>query len=492
MKKIAVFILALLFVIHGTAIAEEAPAKPTNPQALSSFSGTVVDVNEKPVAGFVFAVIPMHLNNGHMEPVDASLIGEIFGRIGRILSPNRDKDGEENKRLPGTVETGEDGKFSIPRISPGFVQLMIQPNIPGGDKSDKKILSVQFGPITVFENRGEFGPGMDDRLTFALPAGVPVKDVKITVMQRLRIHAQIVYADGTPIANTNVSFHMKVKSEHGNSSIGTSVSTNADGYFTRYMDNPGVYTISAEHKGLSGGATPFQLDEKQAAPENLVIKLDGNPHVPEKGAVRKPGLTPDGKPVDVKAIPREIFVPEQGEFVPLVTPEDIEARKKAQQKKELEKSVWVVNPANGHAYKKIPCTNWHDAQKTAIKEGAHLVSINNRAEQLWIQVIFGHQPFWIGLNDVEKEGVWQWDSGEPVTFTNWTDHEVFGGSSQPDSEKDYVAMTFHFGAWQAVAPSNRDGRGHSPLWHITRHAIIEKDGLISKVPEPADTTEEEE
>ena len=491
MRKLAVFILTLLFVIHGTTIAQQKdPAKPTDAQAPSSFSGTVVDVNEKPVAGFAFAVIPMHLKQGGMEPVDASLIGEMRGHPSRILSPNRDKDGKENKRFPHSVETGEDGKFSILHIPPGFVQLLARPNTPSSTKPDKKILSVQFGQITVFENTAEIGPPMD-RLTFALPAGVPVKNVKITVRQRLRIHAQVVYADDTPVANTNVHFDMEMKSENGNASIGTSVFTNADGYFTHYMDNPGVYTISVEYQGLSGAASPFQLDAENAVPENLVIKLDGNPRVPAKEAGRKPILTPDGKPVEGKSIPREIFITELGEFVPILTQEEIDAEEKALQQKELEKSVWIVNPANGHAYKKIPCADWHDAQQTAIKEDAHLVSINNRAEQLWVQVIFGQHPFWIGLNDVEKEGTWQWDSGEPVTYTNWTPHEVFG-SPHPDSEKDYVAMTFHFGAWQAVAPSKRGVRGHSPLWHITRHAIIEKDGLISKVPEPADTTEEEE
>ena len=68
------------------------------------------------------------------------------------------------------------------------------------------------------------------------------------------------------------------------------------------------------------------------------------------------------------------------------------------------KGVWVINPANGHAYKRIQCEDWQDAQHKAVEEGAHLVSINDEAEQHWVQVIFGGDPFWIGLTDAEKEG----------------------------------------------------------------------------------------
>ena len=184
-----------------------------------------------------------------------------------------------------------------------------------------------------------------------------------------------------------------------------------------------------------------------------MIKLDGNREV------RKPRLG-------------EIF---GGKQAPRPQPEG------QRQPQKQQKIVWIINPANGHAYARIQCQDWHDAQRKAIAEGAHLVSINDEEEQFWLEVIFGNS-FWIGLNDVEKEGVWAWDSGEPVTYTNWTTHETFHDPS-PEAERDYVAITFHESGWQSAGPN-------SHLWRRTRQAVIEKDGLVSKIPEPAESEDE--
>ena len=56
----------------------------------------------------------------------------------------------------------------------------------------------------------------------------------------------------------------------------------------------------------------------------------------------------------------------------------------------------------------------------AVAEEAHLVSINNEAEQKWLVEVFGREPFLIGLTPVENQAEWQWTSGEPVAYTNWT------------------------------------------------------------------------
>ena len=99
------------------------------------------------------------------------------------------------------------------------------------------------------------------------------------------------------------------------------------------------------------------------------------------------------------------------------------------------------------------------------------------------QVFIPHHTF-IGLKNTEKEGQWQWDSGEPVTYTNWTAQPVFP-DTLPETEKDYVVITFREGEWQSVGPE-------SPFWRMTREAIIEKDGLVSKAPAVEASDEENE
>ena len=62
----------------------------------------------------------------------------------------------------------------------------------------------------------------------------------------------------------------------------------------------------------------------------------------------------------------------------------------------VEHGVWAVNPENGHAYIKIGCESLEDANDRAAAEGAHLVAINDEAEQQWLLGLFGNHLYWIG------------------------------------------------------------------------------------------------
>ena len=200
-------------------------------------------------------------------------------------------------------------------------------------KPDKKILSLQVGKVTFFYNTEEdfhfFGS-----LVFGLKPGAPLENVTITVKQRLRIRARIVYTDGTPVANANGNLSMRYGEEYNPRSggtHGTDFFTDADGIFTEYREEPGFYTLSVEYSGLSGGAGPFLLKEG-VAPENLVITLDGNPPDVERplagGQIEK-GKVPAGA---------ENVVIEQVEVPPKVrAPLPRQAPKPP-------KSVWVINP----------------------------------------------------------------------------------------------------------------------------------------------------
>ncbi|KAJ8385248.1 hypothetical protein AAFF_G00191250 [Aldrovandia affinis] len=49
----------------------------------------------------------------------------------------------------------------------------------------------------------------------------------------------------------------------------------------------------------------------------------------------------------------------------------------------------------------------------------NIVSILSKTDMDWLWDFSGRKPFWIGLNDRENRGRWEWVGGEPVSYTNW-------------------------------------------------------------------------
>ncbi len=96
---------------------------------------------------------------------------------------------------------------------------------------------------------------------------------------------------------------------------------------------------------------------------------------------------------------------------------------------------------------------------------SYLVAINHQQEQDWLNLELGFaEVFAIGLSDELLEGDFQWDNGEPLTFTFWAPGEpndFFG-------VEDFVWMN-----WQP------DGRWNDVNPDVTARAIIEV------VPEPS-------
>ena len=464
-RKLTVLTLIFLFTVTVFAAAE-VPIQ----NALSEMSGKVVDTAGKPVPECTFTLEPMVEFEGHLVP--AAEFQRFFQELPEGMKQPRELIAIQ--ALPQQVKTDSEGNFKISNIQPGFLRINFEPTVnldpeladlPEGvevppeilaelqrqedSEPDREFISIQFGDVTFLNDPK--GQNLFQGFTFALKPGVAVENVKITVFARLQIQGHIVYADGTPLANAEVKFNILLSDERGNRRSTSTVedSTDADGYFTIYRDDPGHYTVAIEYGNLSTGAGPFLLNDT-VAPDKLVLKLDGN-----KADVAKPG-NPDNV-LAAEADGQLLFQLQEAN------------------------SVWVINPANGHAYKKIPCEHWHDARQRAIKEEAHLVTINDEAEQHWLEGAFGSHSFWIGLTDVEKEGEWKWDGGEPVTYTNWTTFEI-RPDRLPDTEKDYVILLHRDGKWQTTGP-------RSPSWEIARHAVIEKDGVLSTIPTEADNTD---
>lgn len=334
-----------------------------------------------------------------------------------------------NRREEGFVEiwqrqTGLEGDFSISQIMPAeSVRFVVQ-----AEQTKTQILSIEMGEFTLYPSDHPLFRGMQ----FSLEAGMEIENVVITVKTDIRpqVRARVVFADGTPVANAQI-YALILRRDldgSGGGSSGGSAQTDADGYFVenlRVDDEPQFYVLGIEYQRLFAKALPFILHEGQPQ-VHLLLTLNGNPVPP---AERPPG------PRMSEALTTFLNPP----------------------------TVWAVNPTNGHAYKSIYCHGIEDAMDQATAENAYLVSINDEAENEWLQGIFERERFWIGLNDVAEEGQWSWHSGEPVTYTNWGEHERDGGNSEM---KDYVVVGFS-GRWQVVAPGESGA-------HFIKKAILER------------------
>jgi hypothetical protein len=110
------------------------------------------------------------------------------------------------------------------------------------------------------------------------------------------------------------------------------------------------------------------------------------------------------------------------------------------------------NPANGHEYYLLDSANWTDSETAAKQWGGHLATIRNQAEQDWILSTYGayggqQRLLWIGFNDIDEVLVFEWASGEPVTFLNWANGEPNNASGDERFVALYYPNFNQPGAW---------------------------------------------
>ena len=425
----------------------------------SSFSGRVVDTQGNTVSELKIGLKPMQLRHGLFFP-EMFRIGAIndISQTKPIDSPIKSED-IDNKLPPRNIlisELSTTGTFSFNEIESGPLWLFIRPedgtlesskkSNPHQLESEFEIFSVRIGDI-IFENFTEQLLSSLNQGTFAINPGAKINNVEITVKRKTSISGKIVYADGTPLKSRITKLRIKAPQGErvrlGDADGYTSsanIQTDDYGNFAIYVEKSGDYYFHVKYIVLSAEAGPITIKDKSQQ-NDLILKLNGKL------------LFPDSSSEDQAPVDEEQLV-----------------------------DVWVVNPSNGHSYKLIECEDWYDAHHKATQNGAHLISINDKAEHKWISEIFGRGFFWIGLNDLEKEGEWKWDGGEAVTYEVWEQNELFLDGNLTDAEKDYVVMNLN-GAWQSTSPQ-------STIWIMTRQAILENDGLLSTIPPKADLSGE--
>ena len=439
-----------------------------------TFSGRVVDAEGNPVAKLPVMIGPAMVM-GHR--IQSEFFPMQYSAVRRAL-------------------TDADGRFFITDITPGISYFGALPydvktllpdelatNIAKA-KKEKDIAALHASGIMKMESddfepdveilslriqRITFYPRADhERIGFSVKPGTHIENVEVTVQPRMRIRGRIVFKDGTPLtsARVHLRFRSRTVDGTGNRQSGGKPRTDAGGYFVYYLeekDDPAFYTFSVEYQGLSAEAGPIRLDPEERL-DGVKFTFDSEPIPPPQ----PPSHTVPQPPLHIT--PQALPQTKPLDRPPAATPPS------PRRSMPMSEEVWIVNPENLHAYKKIYCETRKDAVAQAREENAHLVTINDAAEQAWLAEVFGHKFYWIGLSRVPPANAasnvtqWRWENGELITYANWLPDYIFTESLDV-SKRVYAVMTFTDGQWYAVGPD-------SLIWHITEMAILEKADLF--------------
>jgi len=150
--------------------------------------------------------------------------------------------------------------------------------------------------------------------------------------------------------------------------------------------------------------------------------------------------------------------------------------------------IWEISPINGHSYTLIAGSSWPDAENQAVALGGHLTTIRNSEENdwlhPWLESITGPQWWvWTGLYQIpgssEPFGGWEWISGEPVTYTNWSAGEPndYYGSGDPENWCGYYI--------RVQAPDREFPKHWLDVRDEQSFGIVE---VTSAIPEPTTAT----
>lgn len=383
----------------------------------STFSGKVIDNAGNPVPEITIALEPSTRDIHFHQP---HLVQRIAG--GPLLS-----------------KTDSTGTFSIEEIE---TRIPYQFTLMPQHESDYEIKEIEIESISIYMDPYQFSRNRG--FPFVIDKNTDIKDIKVIVRPRMYIRGQVVLPDGSPLKNERVNLRMKAQYLGGSSSSGGTYTLDAKGYFKRYVYQPAIYTIDLTYQDQTVESKQIHLDEGQRI-DGITIKLKENP---------KP------QPEKINA----------AKIQPAVNRAAVWERRR--------NGVWVINPINRHAYRRIYCQTYEEAINKANKFEAHLLTINDKEEQQWILDVFGRANFWIGLTKSEKNENKNWDNGEPVTYTNFDKIDI-KSKGITERKPNITALIGLTGKWMQMQQD-------SPVTGLIQDAILEKAHLAVNLPASED------
>lgn len=214
------------------------------------FAGRVVDTNGKPVAQLLLFMQYVKSDDEEIRPQFDSFL---------------------------KAETDEAGHFFILNISPGRLQLVLVPHYDHHRYDDMKyeLISIRIGGVIYYPNEpSPYAHGY--RASFSITAGARVEDVEVTVKPRMRIQGKVVFKDGAPLIKWPIYLKTEYEGKRGSSSYGGPIHTDAEGFFTRYVSEPGLYTVTVKYQELTATSESFILNDGEHR-EDLVLTFDSEP-----------------------------------------------------------------------------------------------------------------------------------------------------------------------------------------------------------------------
>ena len=88
---------------------------------------------------------------------------------------------------------------------------------------------------------------------------------------------------------------------------------------------------------------------------------------------------------------------------------------------------------------------WAAARVGCQSRGGDLASIHSAAEQAQLVALAprlgASHDYWIGLNDIAREGTWVWSDGTPVDYSAWsTITTPFSRNGEPNGDGDCAQL----------------------------------------------------